>query len=83
MVTLDRKAFLEMAGRYAMTQDPKYTVTHEGIPYYPVAYICGYDIGEPRPFHKVILHDMKANSIMQTLLSEVEPRMKEETDYET
>ena len=44
-------------------------VIHNGIEYYPTAYELSFDNG--KPVHTAILHDLKANSIMNVDLGNV------------
>ena len=44
-------------------------VVYNGIKYYPVAYELSFDKGQP--VHTAILHDLKANSIMNADLGKV------------
>ena len=44
-------------------------VIHNGIAYYPVSYELSFDSGKPT--HTAILHDLKANSIMNVELGKV------------
>lgn len=44
-------------------------VIYNGIAYYPVSYELSFDNGKPT--HKAILHDLKANSIMNADLKKV------------
>ena len=44
-------------------------VVHNGIEYYPISYKLSFDNG--RPAHTAILHDLKANSIMNANLETV------------
>ena len=44
-------------------------VIHNGIEYYPVSYKLSFDNGKPT--HTAILHDLKANSIMNADLQKV------------
>ena len=44
-------------------------VVHNGIAYYPISYKLSFDNG--RPTHTAILHDMKANSIMDADLEAI------------
>ena len=44
-------------------------VVHNGIAYYPISYKLSFDNG--RPTHTAILHDLKANCIMNADLETV------------
>lgn len=44
-------------------------VIHNGIAYYPISYKLSFENG--RPTHTAILHDLKANSIMNANLETV------------
>ena len=52
-------------------------VIHNGIVYYPVAYVLTFD-EKGNPQHDVILHDLRANAITQGKLERVTPLNKEE-----
>ena len=45
-------------------------VVHNGVVYYPVAYELSFDKGQPT--HTAILHDLKANAIIECNLERVE-----------
>lgn len=47
----------------------KLKVIHDGIAYYPISYELSFDNGKPT--HTAILHDLKANSIMNVDLEKV------------
>ena len=44
-------------------------VVHNGIAYYPISYKLSFDNGRPR--HTAILHDLKANCIIDANLETV------------
>ena len=44
-------------------------VVHNGIAYYPISYKLSFDNG--RPTHTAVLHDLKANCIMNANLETV------------
>lgn len=44
-------------------------VVHNGIAYYPISYKLSFDNG--RPTHTAVLHDLKANCIMNADLETV------------
>lgn len=75
---MDRNEFIRRAARHAMTRDPACLVTHKGIVFYPEAYTCAYRLGEEKPYHLAVLHDLRANSTKLVPLEEVEPYQKEE-----
>ena len=57
-------------------------VIHNGIEYYPTAYELSFDKGKPT--HKAILHDLKANSIVNASLEMVikyDQRERKDDDY--
>ena len=76
---IDRREYLEMCQRVSVlpsgvfgikqnvTDDLK--VVHNGIEYYPISYKLSFDNG--RPTHTAILHDLKANSIIDADLETV------------
>ncbi len=75
---MDRNEFIRRAARYALTLDPACLVEHDGAAFYPEAYTLAYRIGEDKPCHLAILHDLRANSIKQVPLDEVEPYQEKE-----
>jgi hypothetical protein len=51
-------------------------VWFDGIGYYPIEYRLGFD-GEGKSVHRAVLHDMKANSIINCSLEEVKENEKD------
>lgn len=84
---MDRTEFLKMCQKVSMLKSgicgmkesvpDELKVIHNGIVYYPVAYVLTFD-EKGNPQHDVILHDLKANSITQGKLERVTPLNKEE-----
>ena len=76
---IDRREYLEMCQRVSALPSGVFgikqnvpddlKVVHNGIEYYPIAYKLSFDKG--RPTHTAILHDLKANSIMNANLETV------------
>ena len=76
---IERKTYLEMCQKVAVLpggvlgikqnvpDDLK--VVHNGIAYYPISYKLSFDNG--RPTHTAILHDLRANSIMNADLEAI------------
>ena len=61
---------VKRAKRYFFANVPdELKVIHNGIAYYPVSYELSFDNGKPT--HTAILHDLKANSIMNVDLGKV------------
>jgi hypothetical protein len=74
---MQRAEFLELCQKVSVltnkSNNPipgELLVTYNGIKYYPVSYELSFDAGQP--MHYAILHDLKANSIIKTLLSSVQ-----------
>ena len=69
---MDRKLYLELCQKVSVLKNgicgikenvpDELKVIHNGIEYYPTAYELSFDKGQP--VHTAILHDLKANSIM-------------------
>jgi hypothetical protein len=84
---MDRKLYLELCQKVSVLKDgilgikenvpDELKVIHNGIVYYPVAYVLAFD-EKGNPQHDVILHDLQANSITQGKLERVTPLNKEE-----
>lgn len=76
---MERKRYLELCqmvsvlpgGVFGIKQNvpDDLKVVHNGIEYYPISYKLSFDNG--RPTHTAILHDLKANSIMNADLETV------------
>ena len=76
---MDRTVFLQMCQKVSVLKNGicgikenvpnELKVIHNGIKYYPVAYELSFDNGKPT--HTAILHDLKANSIMNVDLGKV------------
>ena len=76
---MDRKLYLELCQKASVLKNgvcgikenvpDELTVLYNGIKYYPVAYELSFNNGKPT--HTAILHDLKANSIMNTDLERV------------
>ena len=84
---MDRKLYIELCQKVSVLKDgilgikenvpDELKVIHNGIVYYPVAYVLTFD-EKGNPQHDVILHDLRANSITQGKLERVKPLNKEE-----
>ena len=76
---MDRKLYLELCQRVSVLKNGiggikenvpnELKVIHNGIAYYPVSYELSFDSGKPT--HTAILHDLKANCIMNADLETV------------
>lgn len=76
---MDRKLYLELCQKVSVLKNgicgikenvpDELKVIHNGIEYYPTAYELSFDKGQP--VHTAILHDLKANSIMNADLRKV------------
>ena len=76
---MDRTVFLKMCQKVSVLKNgicgikenvpDELTVVYNGIKYYPVAYELSFD--KEQPVHTAILHDLKANSIMNANLKKV------------
>ena len=82
---MDRAEFLEMCRRVAVLPSgvcniknapPNLWVKFSGMTFYPVGYKLTFT-KEGKPHHTAILHDLKANSVLECNLLKVE-RMCEE-----
>ncbi len=79
MLSVQRDIFLQMCQKVSMLKNglcgiienvpDELKVIHNGIEYYPVSYELSFDNGKPT--HTAILHDLKANSIMNADLEKV------------
>ena len=76
---MDRAKFLEMCKRVAMIPNgiggmkqvpPELHLKYSGVTFYPVGYTLTFT-DEGKPSHTAILHDLKANSIIQCDLLKV------------
>lgn len=84
---MNRKSYIELCQKVSILKDgifrikenvpTELKVIHNGIAYYPVAYVLTFD-EKGNPQHDVILHDLRANSITQGKLERVTPLNKEE-----
>lgn len=77
---MDRAEFLDLCGKVAVLPNgaggmkdtpPEYRVNFKGMPFYPIGYKLTYT-NKGKLIHTAILHDLKANSIMECELSKVE-----------
>lgn len=76
---MDRKLYLEMCQKVSVLPSgvlgikqnvpDDLKVVHNGIAYYPISYKLSFDNG--RPTHTAIIHDMRANSIMNADLEAI------------
>lgn len=77
---MDRTVFLQMCQKVSVLKNGicgikenvpnELTVVYNGIKYYPVAYELSFD-DKGNAMHTAILHDLKANSIMNVDLGKV------------
>lgn len=80
VVDMDRKLYLELCQKVSILNNgvcnikenvPKeFKVVYNDIVYYPVAYELSFENGQT--IHKAILHDLKANAIIECNLERVE-----------
>lgn len=78
-MAIERNGFLRMCQKVSMLKSEicgikqnvpdELKVIHNGIEYYPTAYELSFDKGQP--VHTAILHDLKANSIVNVDLERV------------
>lgn len=77
---MDRTEFLEMCQRVAVLPDgiggvknipPELRLNYNGITFYPIGYKLSFT-KDGKPSHTAILHDLKANSILECDLLKVE-----------
>lgn len=76
---MDRKLYLELCQKVSVLKNgicgikenvpDELMVVYNGIKYYPTAYELSFDKGQP--VHTAIIHDLKANSIMNVDLGKV------------
>lgn len=76
---MDRKLYLELCQKVSVLKNGicgikenvpnELKVIHNGIEYYPISYELSFDNGQPT--HTAILHDLKANSVMNVDLGKV------------
>ena len=76
---MNRKIYLELCQKVSVLKNGicgvkenvpnELKVIYNGIAYYPVSYELSFDNGQP--VHMAILHDLKANSIMNADLGKV------------
>lgn len=79
MAKIDRKEFLQICQRVSVLPEttmhikteipPELTVLYEGIQFYPIGYEMTFKQGISQ--HTAILHDMRANSIINVDLQKV------------
>ena len=77
---MDRTEFLEMCKSVAVLPDgiggvknipPELHLNYNGITFYPIGYKLSFT-KDGKPSHTAILHDLKANSILECDLLKVE-----------
>lgn len=77
---MDRAKFLDLCKRVAVlpsgvcgikTIPPKMCVKFNGVAFYPIGYKLAFD-KSGKPTHTAILHDLRANSIIECDLLKVE-----------
>lgn len=71
---MERKRYLELCQRNAV-QPKSVVVWLDGIGYYPIEYRLGFD-KEGKSVHSAVLHDLKANSIINCPLEGVKESEK-------
>lgn len=77
---MERKEYLDLCRECAMTpngSEMKRKVVSDGAIYYPYRYMLSFD-RKGRAVYTAILHDLKANSLTDCLLEQVE-KAKEDT----
>ncbi len=72
---MERKRYLELCQRNAV-QPKSVVVWLDGIGCYPIEYRLGFD-GEGKSVHRAVLHDMKANSVINCPLEGVKEYEKD------
>ena len=87
-MAIERNEFLQMCQKVSVLKNGicgikenvpnELKVIHNGIAYYPVSYELSFDNGKPT--HTAILHDLKANSIMNADLKGV-AKYESQRDY--
>lgn len=65
---MERKRYLELCQKYAVGGDIR--VKHKDTEYHPYRYELGFD-SSGKSIHTAILKDLKANSVIYTMLEEV------------
>lgn len=65
---MERKRYLELCQKYAVGEDIK--VKYKDTLYYPYRYELGFD-DSGKSIHTAILEDLKANSVVYTMLEEI------------
>ena len=65
---MERKRYLELCQKYAVGRDIR--VKYKDIEYHPYRYELGFD-DKGNTIHTAILKDIKANSVVYTMLEEV------------
>ena len=66
---MERKRYLELCQKYAVDGDIK--VLYKGALYHPYRYELGFN-DKGNSIHTAILKDLKANSVVYTMLENVE-----------
>ena len=72
---MERKRYLELCQRNAV-QPKSVVVWFDGIGYHPIEYRLGFD-EKGNSVHRAVLHDLKANSVINCPLMEVEEYEKD------
>lgn len=70
---MERKQYLELCQKYAVGGDIR--VKYKDIEYHPYRYELGFD-DKRNSIHTAILKDLKANSVVYTMLENVEECIK-------
>jgi hypothetical protein len=71
---VERKRYLELCQRNAV-QPKSVVVWFDGIGYYPIEYRLCFD-NTGKTIHRAVLHDIKANSVINCPLEEVKENEK-------
>ena len=72
---MERKRYLELCQRNAV-QPKSVVVWLDGIGYYPIEYRLGFD-DKGNAVHRAVLHDMKANGVINCPLEGVKEYEKD------
>ena len=70
---MERKRYLELCQKYAVGGDIR--VLYKGNEYHPYRYELGFD-DSGKSIHTAILKDLKANSVVYTMLKEIKECIK-------
>ena len=70
---MERKRYLELCQRYAVGEDIR--VKYKDTEYHPYRYELGFD-DTGKSIHTAILKDLKANSVVYTMLESIKECLK-------